>query len=57
MTGYELRARSDEARNSRSWERRGEERKTLGMIHENEHKAKDQGGKIEQNEDTRLICP
>ena len=35
-TGYELRVRSDEARNSGSWERRGEELKTLGMTQENE---------------------
>ena len=35
-TGYELGARSDEARNSGSWERRGEELTMLGTTQEKE---------------------
>ena len=41
VTGYELGIRSDKARNSRSWERRGEDLKMLGMTQENEDKDKD----------------
>ena len=37
-TGYELGARSDKARNSGSWERRGEELKKLGTTQEHEEK-------------------
>ena len=35
-TGYERGTGTNEARNSRSWERQGEDLKTLGMTHENE---------------------
>ena len=33
---YELGTTSDKARNSGSWERRGEDLKTLGMTHKHE---------------------
>ena len=56
VTFYELGARGDEARNSRSWERRDDELKTLGMTQEHEDKDEDQGNKMGRNENTGLMC-
>ena len=56
-TGYKLGARSDEARNLGSWERRGEELKKLGTTQEHvKDRDEDQGDKIGQSKNTRLMC-
>ena len=53
--GDELGTRSDKARNSGSWERRGEELKKLGTTQEHEDRDEDQGDKVGQSENTRLM--
>ena len=47
-TGYELGARS--------WERRDEELKTCGTTQANEDRDEDQGDKMGQRDNTRLMC-
>ena len=54
-TGYELGARSDEARNSGSWEQQGDELKKLGTTQEHEDRDEDEGDNMEWNKKTRMM--